>query len=100
MVATLVITLPSAHEGGELVVRHEGQEATIDLAAKSKFETQFAAFYADCEHEIRPVTSGFRLALVYNLTLEKSKTTITAPTSGEHIAAAASLLLVEQPDCG
>jgi hypothetical protein len=92
MVATLVIALPSVHEGGELVVRHEGQEVIVDFGAKSRFETQFAAFYADCEHEIRPVTSGFRLALVYNLTLEKSKRNITAPTSREHIAAAARLL--------
>jgi predicted 2-oxoglutarate/Fe(II)-dependent dioxygenase YbiX len=92
MVATLVIALPSAHEGGELVVRHEGREATVDFSPKSQFQTQFAAFYADCEHEIRPVTSGFRLALVYNLTLEKSKRTITAPTSREYITAAARFL--------
>lgn len=38
--------------------------------------------------DVRPVTSGFRLALVYNLTLEKSKRNIAAPTSREHIAAA------------
>jgi len=92
MVATLVIALPSAHQGGELVVRHEGREEIVDFGPKSQFDTQFAAFYADCEHEIRPVTSGFRLALVYNLTLETSKRNITAPTSGEHIAAVARLL--------
>jgi predicted 2-oxoglutarate/Fe(II)-dependent dioxygenase YbiX len=92
MVATLVIALPAAHEGGQLVVRHEGREEVIDFAPKSPFQAQFAAFYADCEHEIRPVTSGFRLALVYNLTLAKSKRTIAAPSCGEHIAAAARLL--------
>lgn len=92
MVATLVIALPSAHEGGELIVRHEGREVIVDFGPLSRFQTQFAAFYADCEHEIRPVTKGFRLALVYNLTLQKSKTPITAPTSGEHIAEVAGLL--------
>lgn len=92
MVATLVIALPSAHEGGQLVVRHEGRQEIVDYGPKSQFHTQFAAFYADCEHEIRPVTSGFRLALVYNLTLETSKRSITAPTSGGHIVAAARLL--------
>ncbi len=86
MVATLVVALPSAHEGGELVVRHEGREEIVDFSANGRFQTQFAAFYADCEHEIRPVTSGFRLTLVYNLTLVKSKRTIAAPTSREHIA--------------
>ncbi len=47
MVATLVITLPSAHEGGELVVRHEGREEIIDGSPQSRFQTQFASFYAD-----------------------------------------------------
>ena len=31
MFATLVIVLPSAHRGGELVVRHLGREVTLDL---------------------------------------------------------------------
>lgn len=92
MVATLVIALPAPHEGGELVVRHEGQTETVDFSKDSRFQIQYAAFYADCEHEIRPVTSGYRLTLVYNLTLEKLKRTITAPTSREHIDAVASLL--------
>ena len=44
------------------------------------------------EHEIRPIKSGFRLALVYNLALAKSKRTIAAPTSGEPIAAVGRIL--------
>lgn len=92
MVATLVVALPSVHEGGELVVRHEGREVTVDFGPESRFHTQFAAFYADCEHEIRPVTGGFRLALVYNLTMAKSKRNIAAPHSSEHIAAVAHIL--------
>lgn len=92
MVATLVIVLPSVHEGGELVVRHEGHEEIVNFAAESRFKIQFAAFYADCEHEIRNVTSGRRLALVYNLALQKSKQTVMAPTSHEHIAAVDRIL--------
>jgi predicted 2-oxoglutarate/Fe(II)-dependent dioxygenase YbiX len=87
MVATLVIVLPSSYQGGELVVRHEGQEQTIDFSKvkNSAFLLHFAAFYADCEHEIRPLREGYRLCLVYNLTLAKSKKGISAPRSGEHI---------------
>lgn len=87
MVATLVIVLPSAHSGGELVVRHDGQERTIDFggAESSLFQIHFAAFYADCEHEIRPIRKGYRLCLVYNLTLAKSKKPITAPRATEHL---------------
>jgi hypothetical protein len=86
MVATLVVVLPSAFEGGELVVRHEGQEQTIDFGgAQSRFRIHFAAFYADCEHEIRPLRQGHRLCLVYNLTLGRSKKRITAPRHMEPV---------------
>ena len=87
MVATLVIVLPSSYEGGELIVRHEGQEQTIDFSSveNSALQTHFAAFYADCEHEVRPLRKGYRLCLVYNLTLAKSKKSITAPRDSEHI---------------
>lgn len=67
MFGTLVVVLPSEHEGGELVIRHGGQEAVVDLAATEFTEVRFAAFYADCEHEVRPVRKGHRVCLVYNL---------------------------------
>lgn len=80
MVATLVIVLPSSFQGGELVIRHEGEERTIDFGGGDEpFRTHYAAFYADCEHEVRPLRAGHRLCLVYNLTLGKSKKRIAAP---------------------
>jgi hypothetical protein len=94
MVATLVVVLPSSFRGGELVVRHEGQERTIDFGGDSPFRVHFAAFYADCEHEIRPLREGHRLCLVYNLTLAKSKSKkpLTAPRSSEPVERIAGLL--------
>jgi len=83
MVATLVIALPSVHRGGELIVSHESQSQTIEMkGAASGLECSYAAFYADCEHEVRPVTSGYRLCLTYNVTLNKSrrKRGVTAPS--------------------
>ena len=67
MFATLVIVLPSIYTGGELVIRHLGREARLDLGCSDPSEAAFAAFYADCEHEVLPVTSGCRLTLIYNL---------------------------------
>jgi hypothetical protein len=67
MFGTLLIVLPSPHTGGELVVRHADREVTIDLSADEVAEIKFAAFYADCEHAVLPVTSGNRVCLVYNL---------------------------------
>jgi hypothetical protein len=93
MVATLVVVLPSSFQGGELVVRHEGQEQTIDFGGDdSRFRIHFAAFYADCEHEIRPLREGHRLCLVYNLTLAKSKKRIGAPRLSEHVERIAEIL--------
>ena len=67
MFATLVIVLPSISAGGELVVRHQGREACLDLRCNEPSEAAFAAFYADCVHEVLPITEGCRLTLVYNL---------------------------------
>ena len=67
MFATLVVGLPSSFAGGELVVRHKGREARLDLHCDDPAEVAFAAFYADCVHEVLPVTEGCRLILVYNL---------------------------------
>ena len=67
MLATLVLALPGSSAGGELVVRHHGRETVIDMRSEDPSELNFAAFYADCEHEIRPITDGYRICLVYNL---------------------------------
>ncbi|MBS1177850.1 MAG: hypothetical protein H6R06_2262 [Proteobacteria bacterium] len=67
MFATLIVALPSLHAGGELEVRHRGREARLDLRCTDFSELAWAAFYADCVHEVLPITSGCRLVLVYNL---------------------------------
>jgi hypothetical protein len=59
--------LPSASTGGGLVIRHKGREVSLALHGEEPSEAVFAAFYADCPHEVLPVTSGCRLTLVYNL---------------------------------
>lgn len=99
MVATLVVVLPSAFAGGELVVRHDGQERVVDFAApdRNPFHTHFAAFYADCEHEVRPLRTGHRLGLVYNLTLAKSKSAVAAPRTAERVGEVAAVLRAWSP---
>ena len=64
MVGTLVVSLPSAHTGGELTVEHGGESVTY---RSSKQDLSFVAFYADCRHEVKPVTSGYRVTLTFNL---------------------------------
>jgi len=86
MVATMVIALPSVYEGGELIVSHAGEKHEIVFeGAKSGYYLSYAAFYADCQHEIKPLKSGHRLCLTYNLTLATStsrgKKAIALPSS-------------------
>ena len=70
MVATLVLALPGSSAGGELVIRHQERETVIDMRTDDPSELVYAAFYADCEHEIRTITDGHRICMVYNLILQ------------------------------
>jgi len=74
MLATLVVVLPNPFGGGRLIVRHGAarQELAFEEAAAGRSPC-FAAFYADCEHEVERVTRGVRVALVYNLVLKPQR---------------------------
>ncbi|TFK73714.1 hypothetical protein BDN72DRAFT_893677 [Pluteus cervinus] len=71
MFASLVIVFPAAHEGGKLLLRHDGEEWTFDSADMlSKATTPsaaFIAFYSDVEHEVTMVESGYRVTITYNI---------------------------------
>lgn len=62
MFGTLVINLPSDHKGGVLVVRHNGKQCVYgpSLLGAPDAGVSYVAFYADCEHEVKPVTHGYR----------------------------------------
>ncbi len=86
MVASLIVVLPNRFAGGELVVRHSGSEASFSFAEAASGQAPcYAAFYADCEHEVRHVRNGVRVCLTYNLVLKpeskqrKSPQPATAP---------------------
>lgn len=70
MVASLVVVLPSECRGGELIVEHRGETRTFGRGARpSNRDASLVVFYADCRHEVRPVTSGARVTLTYQLRL-------------------------------
>lgn len=66
MVGTLVVTLPSTFTGGAILVEHQGE--VVHYRA-TRQPLSFIAFYADCRHEIRPVKTGYRIVLTYDLLL-------------------------------
>ncbi|KAI0643322.1 hypothetical protein C8Q79DRAFT_172047 [Trametes meyenii] len=70
MFGSLVVVFPTPHEGGELVLRHDGKEWAFDAASllsATQCSIAFAAFFSDVEHEVLQVTSGHRVTVTYNL---------------------------------
>lgn len=71
MFGSLVVVYPSRHEGGTLVLRHEGKEWTSDsskiIAEHEEPCLAYIAFFGDVEHEVLEITSGHRVTITYNL---------------------------------
>src|SRR5271165_5533900 len=64
---TLVVSLPSSHAGGELLIEHNDKTVAYQASAT---EVSVAAFYADCRHEVKPVRTGYRVTFTCNLLLD------------------------------
>ena len=85
MFGTLLIQLPTSDgfQGGELTVSHRGDTKRFNLSVDSDNEFHAVSFYADCEHELHPITAGNRVCLVYNLLAtspeKDTSTTILSP---------------------
>lgn len=78
MFGTLLVCLPSEHQGGDLILSHNGGKHEFKTSPHSYFGMSFAAWYADVFHEVKPVTSGYRLVLTYNL-LRQDGTPVREP---------------------
>lgn len=95
MFATVVIILPSQHEGGSVHVQHGRQRKVLQSSEQGLLTTTVMAWYTgnipcafrliprslsetgtDVFHEVKPVISGFRVALTYNLIHKTTKAAI------------------------
>lgn len=98
MFASLVLVFPTRHEGGMLTFRHKGEEWTFDSgkelaasldnvadAAPDEASIGFAAFFSDVEHEVHPVTSGYRVTLTHNLYFEESDLSRAITGASKHL---------------
>jgi 2OG-Fe(II) oxygenase superfamily len=72
MIATLVLVWPSAHIGGELRVCHRDTEVHFASQHLRASAIRWFAFYADCRHEVAPVSEGWRIVLTFDLVLPPS----------------------------
>ncbi|KAK5262783.1 hypothetical protein LTR96_011732, partial [Exophiala xenobiotica] len=79
MFGTLVVCLPSKHEGGEIHVTHGGQTKILHTADSSEFNYTYLCWYADVKHEIMRVNAGYRLVLTYNLVNANSHSPAEVP---------------------
>ncbi|KUI65191.1 hypothetical protein VM1G_00844 [Cytospora mali] len=67
MIGSLIICLPSKHEGGEVHLSHAGKDHVYSTAPNSAFDLTALAWYSDVTHEVKEVTEGHRLVLTYNI---------------------------------
>jgi hypothetical protein len=86
MIGTLVVILPSAFTGGAMVIEHHDEQVAFRAAAG---KLTFIAFYADCQHQVRPVTAGYRVVLTYNLMVDGDMTRAIGSAAAGHLDALA-----------
>ncbi|KAJ7894027.1 hypothetical protein B0H13DRAFT_2339410 [Mycena leptocephala] len=92
MFATIVIILPSEYSDGKVRVSHGTKKTTFDTAASSAVDFTLLAWYTDVKHEVKRITSGFRLALSYKL-IHTARNTLP-PSIPDSDAAIANLTAV------
>ena len=83
MFGSPVVCLPTCFSGGALVTHHHQQEVNSDWSSSSESPMQklsWAAFFCDVEHEVLPVTAGYRITLTYNLYSHKSPVSTLLPS--------------------
>jgi len=80
------VVLPSIRTGGSLTVRHCGEEKEFVLRDPvSKFN--YAAYYAGCERELRPLLSGCWIVLLYDLVRDDVSAPVPRPPAESDAAA-------------
>ncbi len=67
MLGTLVVCLPSKHEGGDVCLSFGQKERTFATAPASAFDLTMMAWFSDVSHEVKELTTGYRLVLTYKL---------------------------------
>lgn len=82
MIGSLTVLLPSRFKGGAMVVRHHEEAVSYRGSEKN---VSLIAFYADCHHEVRPLTAGYRVALTYNLILDRPSESAPTAVGSRHL---------------
>ncbi|CAN7576530.1 2OG-Fe(II) oxygenase [Pseudorhodoferax sp. LjRoot39] len=98
MVATLVLVWPSAHIGGTLQVRHGDAQAQFASQHLQAGGLRWFAFYADCRHEVLPVSEGWRVVLTLDLVLQPTAPDAPPPQAHAPVVDALTRLFAPPAD--
>ncbi len=81
--ARLSSSSPPCTRAAALVLRHGGNETTFDSGAVLRDAKEpsiaYVAFLCDVEHEVLPVTAGYRISITYNLYFRDVPSQLRAP---------------------
>lgn len=65
---SLVVCLPSPFKGGNMLVQNNDRNVVeFEWSSRSASNIQWAAFFSSCNHQIKGVSEGYRVTLVYSL---------------------------------
>jgi hypothetical protein len=89
MIGSLVIVLPTPHEGGSLLLMHRDYKWNADTddttATEGEASISYVAFLSDVKNEVAPVTSGHRITLTYDLYSDDSGPVSANDAVPEHL---------------
>ena len=87
----MIIILPSRYKGGEIRLTHESETQIIDFSSAAN--AAVLAWYTDVLYEMKPITSGYRLALSYNLIHTSRNMTFPTVSNADYLGAELRRLL-------
>lgn len=73
--------LPSKKAGGKFIVRHGEEKHVFNFAEECEGYFQATSFYAGVETEMKPITSGSSLCLLYRLSHEGNCSVPSTPSA-------------------
>ena len=83
---SLMIHLPSYHEGGELLIRHE---RTLIESNHSQQDGEngffYSAFYSDCYFKVNPIIKGHTFTLLFDLVMKDNSSSSSSSTKANII---------------
>ncbi|PRP86555.1 viral A-type inclusion protein [Planoprotostelium fungivorum] len=65
----LLVTLPTFHTGGEMIVSYGRERRTYDTAEESLYKCRYLSFFKECTLTALPITEGRRLQLLFHLSV-------------------------------